>query len=71
MNTAQPTTNQDELLTYKEVAARLKVCVCTAKNWGRAKKFPVIKSGYRTHRVRASALEAFLKRRERIAVNGR
>jgi excisionase family DNA binding protein len=46
----------DELLTVKEVAARLKVNPQTVRRWIRSGRLPAVRIGTRGHRVRATEL---------------
>ncbi len=50
----------DELLTVKEVAARLKVNPQTVRRWIRSGRLPAVRVSARGYRVRAAELRRFL-----------
>lgn len=59
--------NTDELLDVEKVAEELGVHVDTVRKWIREKQLRAVKLGRRGgYRVRRSALEEFLRKRETI-----
>jgi excisionase family DNA binding protein len=64
---APSTPPQDQLLTMPEVAERLAITEHRAREMGRRGELPVVTVGERFVRVRRSALEEWVRRRE----NGR
>lgn len=62
--------NADELLDVEKVAEELGVHVDTVRKWIREKQLRAIKLGRRGgYRVRRSALDEFLRKRETIQDN--
>ena len=51
--------NTNELLSYKEVAQTIGVCVETVRRWANEGRFPVLKMSKRTFRVDAKDLQQF------------
>jgi excisionase family DNA binding protein len=63
--------NADELLDVEKVAGELGVHVDTVRKWIREKQLRAVKLGRRGgYRVRRSALDEFLRKRETIQDNG-
>ena len=63
--------NADELLDVEKVAEELGVHVDTVRKWIREKQLRAIKLGRRGgYRVRRSALDEFLRKRETIQDDG-
>ena len=58
----------DRLLTMPEAAERLGITVHHAREMGRRGELPVILVGDRRVRIRAAALEEWIRRRERATV---
>jgi excisionase family DNA binding protein len=63
--------NTDELLDVEKVAEELGVHADTVRKWIREKQLRAVKLGRRGgYRVRRSALDEFLRKRETIQDNG-
>ena len=63
--------NKDELLDVEQVADELSVHVETVRKWIREKQLNAISLGRRGgYRIRRSALEDFLRRRETMPDHG-
>jgi excisionase family DNA binding protein len=64
-------TEEDRLLAMPEVAERLGITLHHAREMGRRGELPVILVGERRVRIRATALEEWIRRRERNTVANR
>jgi excisionase family DNA binding protein len=63
------TREDDRLLTMPEVARQLRITEHQAREMGRRGELPVVTVGERFVRVRAAALEDWIRRRERVTLS--